>query len=159
MSSTVSPVIDLDCSNRRGHRGVSVAVLAMPTLLACASLPEDPSSAAVTIAVASLSLLILTAGLCRYGWIGSRRPVRRATWTASGLWYIVDGAGRTHEAILQPQSRILPMALWLHWRSGSLRFQVFLFRADIPPDQHRRLRTRIRFESAAPAHAFELPTS
>lgn len=158
MSSTASPVIDLDCSDRRVHRSVSVAVLAM-SVLVCASMLVSPFAWGFTLSMGGICLAIVAAGLWRLGWIGSRRPVRRVTWTASGLWYIVDGAGRTHEALLQPQSRILPMALWLHWRSGSLRFQMFMFRADIPPDQHRRLRTRVRFESAAPGHAFEPPTS
>jgi hypothetical protein len=154
MSSTASPVIDLDCSPRRMQRRVSVAVLVM-LMVGCTLMAAGPFALGPTLLLACLCLVVIAANLWRLGWMGSRCAVRRATWTSSGLWYILDAEGRVHEAILQPQSRILPLALWLHWRSGSLRFQAFLFAADVPGDALRHLRTRIRFESAPPAHAFE----
>ncbi len=158
MSSTASPVIDLDCSPHRLHRGVSAAVLVILVLL-CLSMMAGPFAPAPTLAVGSIGLAVVAMGLLSRGWIGARCLVRRATWTSTGLWYVVAADGRRYEAILQPHSRILPMVLWLHWRSGPLRFQAFLFGADLSPDVRRRIRGRIRFEAAAPAHAFEPPTS
>jgi hypothetical protein len=158
MSSTASPVIDLDCSQRRLQRRVSAAVLVVLALLFLSMTP-GPLKPALMLLLCSVSLAVVVVGLWSCGWIGSRCPVRRVTWTSTGLWYLVAEDDRRYEAILQPHSRILPMVLWLHWRSGPLRFQTFLFGADLPPDVRRRLRARIRFESAAPAHAFEPPTS
>jgi hypothetical protein len=158
MSSTASPVIDLDCSPGPLHRTTSAAVVVI-LVLAWSSMMRGPFAPALTLFVGGVSLAVVAIGLLSRGWIGSRCPVRRATWTSTGLWYVIAADGRTYEAILQPYSRILPMMLWLHWRSGPLRFQAFLFGADLPPDVRRRIRARIRFEAAAPAHAFEPPTS
>jgi hypothetical protein len=158
MSSTASPAIDLDCSPGPLHRAVSAAVLLM-LLLVSSSMLLGPSAAPLTLFVGSISLAAVATGLSRFGWIGWRCPVRRATWTSTGLWYVAAADGHRYEAILQPYSRILPMMLWLHWRSGPLHFQALLFGADLSPDVRRRIRARIKFEAAAPAHAFEPPTS
>ena len=137
------------------HRWVSRGVLAM-TLICSAGLWVDGLNGTMTIAVPLLAGLVAI-GLWHSGWLGlgKVRGVRKATWTASGLWYLTRVDGTRHEALLLPDSQTLPGVFVLRWRHAGGRTQTVIFAVSLPADLSRRLRIRLRYEASPPAHAFE----
>ena len=155
MSLHASPPIELDCSMGRIHRYVSCLAVAM-TLMCSIGAFIDGSNGAMRFA-APLLASIVAAGLWNCGWfaLGNDRGLRKATWTASGLWYLAYADGTRREALLLPGSQALPGIFVFRWRHVGGRSQAFVFTAHLPADLSRRLRTRLRYEASPPAHALE----
>ena len=86
-------------------------------------------------------------GAWRAGWIGSRHRILRACWHADGRW-LLTGGREAFAGELSPDTRLLPGAVWLHWKAGAGRRRSMLLAAgDLPAGQLRALAVRLRIEA------------
>jgi hypothetical protein len=78
------------------------------------------------------------------GWVAS--AVQRAVWSADGTWQLVDRAGHTLHARLDPSTRCWNCLGFLVWNDGVHRRRAIVTRASVGADAFRRLRVRMRYE-------------
>lgn len=111
-------------------------------LAALAALPLPP------VATALLAAAILTSFIVemrRHVLLRGSRAVKRLVWTASGGWILTGARGETFDAERLPGGWISPYALILNFRDErKRRYTVILLADNCAPDEHRKLRARLR---------------
>jgi hypothetical protein len=129
MSSRNSSILTLDVHARRAERLAGWLVL----VAACgAVLLLGPASSWIQLCAAGAAVAV-GLGLWRAGWIGSRHR-------------IVDLHGLPEQ--LSADTRVMRDAVWLGWRApGGRRRSMLLVRDDLPAEQLRTLRIRLRIEA------------
>jgi hypothetical protein len=137
MSSRNSPTLTLDVRTRRAEQRA-----AWLTLVAAAC------AVVLLGAVAAVAAGAIAWGLWRAGWIGSRHRIVAVRWLADGRWTLVDGAGAAIPGELSADTRQIPNAVWLRWKTGPARRRSMLLTAgDLPAGQLRALAVRLKIEA------------
>jgi hypothetical protein len=144
MSSRNSPTLTLEVNGRRTETRAAWVVLACA---ACAVVLlgfqpfwiQGLSAAAVGA---------ITLGLWRAGWIGSRHRIVGVRWSADGRWVLADRHGSAIPAELSADTRLAGQLIWLRWKLAPGRGRsMLLARGDMPAEQLRALRVRLRIEA------------
>ena len=91
-----------------------------------------------TLMGGSVGLRTLATGL-------SRSAIRRATWTADGTWYLVNGDGQVWPSLLARSARCWTRVAILVWDDGMARRIAFVTRRTAGEVAFRRLRVRMHF--------------
>lgn len=116
------------------HAAAGAAVLALPGAWRLLVLPV----------AASLAYQLVVQVLRRAPW-----SVRSARWQSDGTWRITLVSGRELEATLSPSTFVSVPLVVLNLRVGRLRrCSLPLFSDALDPEQHRRLRQRLRIDGA-----------
>lgn len=125
------------------HAAAGAAVLALPGAWRLLVLPV----------AASLAYQLTVQVLRRAPW-----SIRSALWQSDGTWRVTLVSGWELEATLSPSTFVSVPLVVLNLRLGRLRHRSLpLFSDALDPEQHRRLRQRLRIdgtrrdEDAAPA--------
>lgn len=117
------------------HGGGLLIVLALP-------IPWPARAALAALVLAGLAHGTLTHLWPRLPW-----GVREALWQPDGTWLVTFASGRQREARLAPETFVTVGLLVLDLRCGRLRrCRLALFADSLDPEQHRRLRARLRAE-------------
>lgn len=142
MSSSNSPVLQLEISHGLLKQGLIVAMLAVsggiPWLIAGLS-----PYFSLTMMTTNLSVALL--GCWRLGWLGKRFRLNRVVWDGAGGWWLLDRAGR-HAAELQADSVVFRLFFWLKWRCNGRSSQALIFSRECSSEDWRRWHTRLRWE-------------
>ena len=153
MSSHGFPTLRLDVRGRR-------------TEMRCAAILGLLSSAAPMLVAgnigwwwaAGIALMTSAAVLTAFrqaGWMAGDDTLLAVTWRSDGGWLLCDARGRNFEAVLGPDSRMSPKAVWLRWDvlpatltgRGTRRTRILLLcPGDVPAGDFRRLLVRLRVD-------------
>jgi hypothetical protein len=147
MSSRNSSTLTLDVRTRRAEqRAVWLTLVAA----ACAVV--------LVGAMAIVAVGAIAWGFWRAGWIGSRYRIVTVRWLADGRWTLTDIAGITVPGELSADTRRLPRAVWLRWKTGPVgRRSMLLTAEDLPAGQLRALAVRLKIEAPTRATKRALP--
>lgn len=116
------------------HAAAGAAVLALPGAWRLLVVPV----------AGSLAYQLAVQVLRRAPW-----SVRSARWQSDGTWRITLVSGRELEATLSPSTFVSVPLVVLNLRLGRLRHRSLpLFSDALDPEQHRRLRQRLRIDGA-----------
>ncbi|MGH8177119.1 MAG: hypothetical protein ACREV5_12735 [Steroidobacter sp.] len=147
MSSTSSPTLIIDVRARGAERSVVAGTLVLAAFAPWILTTPPPLGA---FFLSLVSLLLLTWGFGRCGWLPGRRRIETVSWVADNRWILTDGSGSTSEATLGPGSRVGRRMIWLQWRPmGAVlghTHSILLTAFDIPEQDLRRLGVRLRIE-------------
>ena len=76
--------------------------------------------------------------------------IRSVLWQPDGIWRITLVSGREREATLSPSTFVSVPLVVLNLRVRPMRYRALaLFSDALDPDQHRRLRQRLRIEGTS----------
>lgn len=143
MSSRNSPTLTLDVRTRRAERRAAWLAL-VAAACAVALLGAVP---AWTQLLAAGGVAAIAWGTWRAGWIGSRHRIAAVCWHADGRWLLADRQN-AFPGELSADTRVLPGAVWLCWKTGAGRRRSMLLAfGDLPAGQLRALAVRLRIEA------------
>ncbi len=145
MLSPGSPSLEIERSARSQY-AVVAAVLAILAIVPW-WLPQLSVGIAASLAVTTCVLAGVS--FWRIGWLGGKRVLHTALWAGDGGWLLVDRAGASWSATLDPGSQVLGRLIWLRFASERGSRQMLLWGSDLNVDTRRRLVARLRLSSAA----------
>ena len=144
MSSRNSPTLTLEVNGRRTETRAAWLVLACA---ACAVVLLGFQPFWIQ-GLAAAAVGATTLGLWRAGWIGSRYRIVGVRWSADGRWMLVDRHGSSIPAELSGDTRLAGSIVWLRWKLAPGRGRsMLLAHGDMPAEQLRTLRARLRIEA------------
>jgi hypothetical protein len=144
MSSRNSPTLTLEVRRRRAE--TLVAWLALATAACAVVLFGAAASWTQWFAAGGVGVIAL--GLWRAGWIGAGQRIVGVQWLADGRWLLADCHGSAIPAKLSTDTRLAGDAVWLRWNTApGRRRSMLLVRGDMPAEQLRALRVRLRIEA------------
>jgi toxin CptA len=127
-----------------------------PRLAAYVVLTHLAAGAAILALPGAWRLLILAVGASLayqlYVQVLRRAPwsIRSVLWQPDGTWRITLVSGRELEATLSPSTFVSVPLIALNLRVAPMRYRALpLFSDALAPDQHRRLRQRLRIEGTS----------
>lgn len=151
MSSPSSPSLVLDVASRRFESRVALlAVAAGLSAAAWLALGGAPALAVLT----SVALGVVIVGLRRAGWLGGERRLVKLAWLADGQWLLTDARGRSRQGVICSDTRVGKAWVWLRWNTldaSATPPPMLLARTDMPREDFRRLKVRLRVEGARSA--------
>jgi hypothetical protein len=139
MSFADSQFLEISCRTRLPQ------FIASGVIAICVLTPWMLSSLDLTLKCSlTISALGIGAALCRReGLIGNPRLVAAAL-QSEGEWQLTEAGGRRMAGTLDAQSRVLPMLVFLRWRTEFGARQVILCGRSVRSDPMRRLSVRLR---------------
>jgi Membrane-bound toxin component of toxin-antitoxin system len=144
MSSRNSPTLTLEVNGRRAE--ALAAWLALVTAGGTVVLLGAAPSWAQWLAAAAVGPIAF--GFWRAGWIGSRHRLTGVRWLADGNWFLADRDSSAIPAKLAGNARSAGSAVWLCWQTApGRRRSMLLVRGDLPAEQLRSLRVRLRIQA------------
>jgi hypothetical protein len=144
MSSRNSPTLTLEVHRRRAERLVASLTLASAGC-AVVLLGAAPSWAQW---LAASAVGAIAFGLWRAGWIGFQHRILGVSWLSDGRWSLADRHGAAIPAELSADTRLAGDAVWLRWKTtAGRRRSMLLVGGDMPAEQLRALRVRLRIEA------------
>lgn len=108
MSSLNSPPLSLELRTPALSVCLGYGATGLAALTPWVFLPMKP---AFGLSIAAAALIHL--GFRLAGWIGSRTPLVRISWTSDGLWLVQDKEGEVTECELHHSSRVFARSAWL----------------------------------------------
>lgn len=108
MSSLNSPSLSLELRAPTMSAYLSYGATALGAMAPLSILPIRP---ALGLSLAIAALLYL--GFRMAGWVGSRVPLARVSWSSDGRWFVEDVAGEVSECELHHSSRVFARSAWL----------------------------------------------
>ena len=125
-------------------------------LAAYVALTHLAAGATVLALPGAWRLLVLAVGASLvyqlYASVLRRAPwsIRSVLWQPDGIWRITLVSGTELEATLSPSTFVGVSLVVLNLRLGPMRYRALpLFSHALDPDQHRRLRQRLRIEGTS----------
>jgi hypothetical protein len=107
-------------------------------------IPDISITVRVLLNVASVGLLSL--GLARIGWWGSRR-ISRVVWQQSGDWTLVRSLDAQMPTwMLQPSSFVSPFLMVLRWKCIDDSAVSMIIYGEMPMAEWRRWQARLRLQ-------------